>query len=144
MSERGVFAVDRGIFTDPDFADEPFTEREAFLWLVSEASWRDGTRRGPKGPVFLRRGEICHSVRFMANAWQWSKSRVDRFIKRLIGSGTLSLEKRDAVHVYIINNYNRFQRVGIPERDTNGTAAGQTRNMETLVRIYPQNYVLRI
>src|SRR5829696_3821616 len=47
MSGRGVFAVDRGIWSESDFADEPFTEREAFMWwarqhgsrTVVEAFW---------------------------------------------------------------------------------------------------------
>lgn len=39
MSERGVFAVDRGVWDHPMFADEPFTEREAWLWMVSAAAW---------------------------------------------------------------------------------------------------------
>ncbi len=38
MSERGVFAVDRGIWDHPMFACEPFTEREAWQWLIAEAA----------------------------------------------------------------------------------------------------------
>ena len=128
MSELGVFAVDRGIFTDPDFADEPFTEREAFMWLVSEAAWKDHARRGSSGRVELRRGEVCHSVRFMAEAWKWSKSRVDRFMKRAILRGMLSCENRDNNQVYLVCNYNKFQRVSLPDRDSSGTAAGQQRD----------------
>lgn len=143
MSERGVFAVDRGIFTDPDFANEPFTEREAFMWLVSEAAWKAHAGRAYSGRVELKRGELCHSVRFMAEAWQWSKSRVDRFMKRLIKSKIISCENRDTSQVYFVCNYSKFQRAGLPvrdtsgtlagqQRDTSGTLAGQTRNKETL------------
>ena len=128
MSELGVFAVDRGIFTDPDFADEPFTEREAFMWLVSEAAWKDHARRGSAGRIELKRGEVCHSVRFMAEAWKWSKSRVDRFMKRAILRGMLSCENRDSNQVYLVCNYNKFQRVSLPEWDSSGTAAGQQRD----------------
>ena len=38
MSERGVFALDRGIFDHLAFADEAFTEREAWAWLIAEAA----------------------------------------------------------------------------------------------------------
>lgn len=124
MSERGVIAVDRGIFTDPDFASEPFTEREAFVWIVSEAAWKDREARGQKGKVKLARGEVCHSVRFMAEAWQWSKSRVDRFIKRMVASGTLVDASRDSEKIYSVRNYNRFQTVGLPKRDATGTSSG--------------------
>jgi hypothetical protein len=39
MSERGVFAMDQGIFEHPTFAPEPFTEREAWMWLIAEAAF---------------------------------------------------------------------------------------------------------
>lgn len=144
MSEAGVFAVDRGIFTDPDFADEPFTEREAFMWLVSEAAWKDHARRGQNGRVELKRGEVCHSVRFMAAAWKWSKSRVDRFLKRAISRGMISVENRDREQVYCIRNYNKFQRVAIPDRDSSGTAAGQQRDkLEDIKHIEDKNSSLR-
>ena len=54
MSGRGVFAVDRGIWSDPDFADEPFTEREAFMWLVGEAAWKPYRKRADGKLVDLR------------------------------------------------------------------------------------------
>lgn len=144
MSEAGVFAVDRGIFLDPDFADEPFTEREAFLWLVSEAAWKDYAKRAHCGRVELKRGEVCHSVRFMAAAWKWSKSRVDRYLKKAISRGMLSVENRDSQQIYFICNYNKFQRVSIPERDSCGTAAGQQRDkLEDIKNIKDNNSSLR-
>jgi hypothetical protein len=54
MSGRGVFAVDRGIWADPDFADEPFTEREAFMWLIGEAAWKPYRKRADGKLVDLR------------------------------------------------------------------------------------------
>src|SRR4051812_5199368 len=75
MSGRGVFAVDRGIWSDPDFADEPFTERVAFMWLVGEAAWKPYRKRADGKLVDQARGQLCHAVRFMADAWGWSKSR---------------------------------------------------------------------
>ncbi len=128
MSARGVFAVDRDIWKDPDFADEPLTEREAFLWLVSEAAWRTHKTRGAHGSVQIDRGEFCHSVRFMAAAWQWSKSRVDRFLKKLCDREIIVDQSRDNEKVYLVRNYNEFQRVGTQERDTIGTAAGHDRD----------------
>jgi hypothetical protein len=83
MSERGVFAVDRGIWDHPMFADEPFTEREAWSWLIGEASFKARARNIGGKIVQLERGQLAASVRFMAERWKWSKSRVDRFLKRL-------------------------------------------------------------
>lgn len=124
MSERGVFAVDRGIWEDPDFSNEPFTEREAFLWLVSEAAWKPCRRRAGSKVVELDRGQVCHSVRFMAQAWQWSKSRVDRFLDRLENRDTIKRVTGTEPIVISICKYDAFQRVGLPERDTSGTQTG--------------------
>ncbi len=66
VSERGVFAVDRGIWSDPDFADETFSEREAFLWLVGSAAWRPSRVRLGSSVVDLARG----SARSRRASWR--------------------------------------------------------------------------
>ena len=121
---RSVFAVDRGIWLDEDFAPEPFTEREAWLWLVSSAAWKDGGTRGNVGPVALRRGEFSFSVRFLAERWKWTSSTVDRFIHRLKKRDMIRDVSRDRSQIYFIKNYNEFQVVSLPKRDSVGTADG--------------------
>ena len=76
MSARGVFAVDRGIWEHPVFAREPFSEREAFIWLVGEAAFRSRRVRLASGAIVeLARGQLAHSLRFMASKWCWSEAR---------------------------------------------------------------------
>jgi hypothetical protein len=41
----GTFNVARGVFDHPVFAPEPFTEREAWLWLIAEAQWKPVRKR---------------------------------------------------------------------------------------------------
>lgn len=138
LKTGGVFAVSRAIFDDPDFANEPFTQREAFMWLVANAAWKDHKTRGTRGVVTLKRGEFCFAIRYLAERWQWSKSRVERFISALKNRDTIEDTKRDGEQVYFIKKYNEFQVIGLPsrdaERDTNrdssGTAAGQERDKE--------------
>lgn len=133
-----VFGVDRSIWEHPDFPDEPFSQREAWLWLVSAAAYQEKRIRGPRGQVKLLRGEFCFSVRFLAEKWLWSKSRVDRFIAMLSKRDMVRDVVRDKNKVYSINNYNKFQIVKAPKRDTlrdvdreeSGTTAGQQRDKE--------------
>lgn len=114
MSERGVFAVDRGIWSDPDFADEPFSEREAFLWLVSEAAWRPTRVRIGSAAVELARGQCAFSTRFMAQKWKWSEARVRRYLGRLKKSEIIDAHAdAHATHINICK-YDRFQRVSLP------------------------------
>lgn len=133
----GTFDVSRSIWDDPDFADEPFTQREAFLWLVSEANWAVGIRRGAHGhSIKLERGEVSHSLRFLAARWQWSKSRVGRVISVFKKRDIIRDTSRDSCQVYLIKNYNKFQSAAAIERDSkwdskwdaSGTGAGQERD----------------
>lgn len=82
---RGYIAMPRGILTDPTFADEPHTEREAFLSLVAEAAWKPRKLRLRRGVVDLGRGQVLASSRYLAERWQWPEPRVRRFIDRLSG-----------------------------------------------------------
>lgn len=139
-AERGpnVYAISRDFWDDPEFSDAAYSDREAWLWLIGAAAWKDLRTRGSTGPVNLKRGELSFSVRFLAEKWGWSKSAVDRFFARLEKRDTLRDTSRDGNKVYFIRNYNRFQVVGAPKRDSKrdslrddaGTDAGQVRDKE--------------
>lgn len=131
MSERGVFAVDRGIWDHPSFANEPFTEREAWQWLFGEASFKTRTKRIGSVVLQLTRGQIAASLRFMADKWQWSEPRVRRFLKRLKSDAMIDAATDAGITVITICNYNKYQRVSLP-RDaapdaTSDAAATQQR-----------------
>lgn len=130
MSERGVFAVDRGIWEHPAFAREPFTQREAWLWLVSEAAYKPRSKRADGKTITLERGQLCHSIRFMADAWQWSKSRVDRFIDMLENRDMLRSDRGTRTPILTVCNYDEYQRVALPDRDKSGTTVGTTAGQE--------------
>lgn len=123
MSNAGVFAVDRGVWDHPAFSREPFTEREAWMWLVGAAAWREWRIRANGVPVTLQRGEFCFSVRFLATKWSWLKDRVQRFLVRLKKHDMIRDTSRDNAHVYIISKYSDYQTVGRPDRDVDQDAA---------------------
>ena len=127
MSEMGVFAVDRGLFDDPDFDPEPFTQREAWLWLIKEAAWKKRKRRISGNIIELERSQLTASIRFMAEAWQWSKSKVARFLDRIAACGMIMKQTGGGCQQLVITicNYARFQRVSLP-KDKGVTVAGQS------------------
>jgi len=145
MSERGVFALDRGWFNHPTFADEPFTEREAWAWLIAEAAWKPRRRRIGSRLIELDRGQLAGSVRFLAERWKWSKSRVDRFLNRLKIETMIGTDSGTGILVVSVCNFNKYQRVGVPgvtgggtdSGTDSGTLAGQTKNKETLLKKDP-------
>lgn len=142
MSELGVFAVDRGVFDHPILSEpnRAYSRREAWLWLLAEAAWKPRKVGRIGATIELERGQLAHSIRFMANAWGWSKSAVERFLARLKTGTMIETATGTGLVVITVCNYGDYQRLGLPDRDSNrdsnrdttGTAAGQTRNIQSI------------
>ena len=128
MSERGVFAVDRGVFDHPKFKDEkrPKSKLEAWLWLLANAAWKTHRRRVSGKDFDLKRGQLVASTRFLAAKWQWSEPRVRRFLTVLKTDADSDAEidtHTDAgVTVITIRKYTEYQRISLP-RDADKDAA---------------------
>lgn len=62
---------------------KPYSDCEAFIWLIHQARREPG--RVPVGDdyVELQIGDLTHSFRFMANAWKWDLNKVRRFLDKL-------------------------------------------------------------
>ena len=116
MSERGVFAVDRGIWDHDVLAgDDPFSRREAWLWLVSEAAWKARRRRIAGHNIELQRGQVAASLRFIAEKWRWSEPRVRRFLNALKSERMIDAASDAGVTVITICKYDEYQRVSLPD-----------------------------
>ncbi len=136
MSERGVFAVDRGIWEHPSFANEPLTEREAWAWLIGEASFKARTKRIGSVVLELKRGQVAASLRFMADKWQWSEPRVRRFLKRLKTDAMIDASTDAGITVVNICNYDKYQKVSLPrdavdDAEKDAAATQQRRKVES-------------
>jgi len=55
---RGRYFMQRGWQYHPVFANEPFTTREAWEWLIAEAFWHDSRVRVGNFAVTLKRGQL--------------------------------------------------------------------------------------
>lgn len=120
------YQMHRGWMDNSFFKKEAYTQREAFLWIVETAAYDLWEKRIGNDVVILHRGECAFSLRYAADKWKWSKSKVDRFITKLSVSNMI--EKRDssgtAITVLSICNYDKYQTV----RDSNVSKAGQQRD----------------
>lgn len=134
MSERGVFAVDRGVFDHPIFAPEPFTEREAWLWMLSAAAWADKRVRAGRSMIELKRGQLAFATRFLATKWKWAHSKVVRFLKRLEIDTMVSTLATHNTTLITICNYNKYafgRNVDETQTETQSdTPAERSRNKE--------------
>jgi hypothetical protein len=120
MSERGFFAIDRGVWDHPLFAREKFSEREAWIWLISSAAWEPTKVRVGRGWFDLARGQCAFALRFMAVKWMWSEPRVRRFLKRLADDAAALVSATREATLITICNYNDYQlsrRTDVPNID---------------------------
>jgi hypothetical protein len=130
MSGRGVFAVDRGIWEHPVFARERFTEREAFLWLISEAAWKARRVKAGSSIIDLERGQLSHSLRFLARKWGWLEPRVRRFFARLKNDSMIDARADAGQTLITICNYDTYQRVSLPSDAPRDARATRERRKE--------------
>lgn len=118
----------------------------AWFWLLLNAAWKPTRVRVKGQTVNLERGELSFSVRFLAEKWGWSKSKVDRFIadlrtesmiKTRSKSGTSAGHKAgQGQSIITICNYDKYQdrqdRPWDSDDAESGTSAGQRRTKEQL------------
>ena len=119
----GTVNIARSLFDHAVFADEPKTEREAWIWLIMEASWKPRTRRVGAVVVETQRGQLAASVRFLASAWKWTAPKVQRYLKRLEKMEMIRTQADTGVTVISICNYDQYQ----PGAQASDTAAIQQR-----------------
>jgi hypothetical protein len=125
----GYVRVYRRTWEHAMFRDEPYTRREAWLWLISEAAWKPTQVRiwpipGRAGVVInLERGQVAHAERFLAEKWGWSRSKVRRFIRDLTSERMVSRATAQpaaqAISVLTICKYDEYQ----PDRSDDGPAS---------------------
>lgn len=113
----GTVNIARNLFDHAVFMPEPLTEREAWVWLIMEASWKPRTRRMGNAVIDTQRGELAASVRFMATAWKWAPAKVQRYLKRLEKMEMIRSKTDTGVSVVTICNYDDYQ-YGDKDADT--------------------------
>jgi hypothetical protein len=105
----GSVRISRAIFAHECFAEEPFTEREAWVWLIMEASWKPRAKRMGDYIVDLERGQLVASVRFLAGAWKWTPAKVQRYLERLKKLSMIAVKTDTGVSVITVCNYDEYQ-----------------------------------
>ena len=134
MIDRGHYQMHRGWQDHPVFGKKPYDERGAWEWLIAYAAHGATTVAVNGEPVELQRGQLCYSVRFLAERWRWSKSRVHRFLQKFAKWDMIQIcaktgtESGTGVTLITVCNYNDYQtprkKAGQQEgqeRDSSGT-----------------------
>lgn len=111
--------IPRSIFRDEALDDGKFSRREAFLFLVQKAVYQPQTVTIKGGRVELKRGQLCASVRFLADTWGWSKDKVSRTLSDFVSERRIDIFKDTLTSIISIVNYDLYQPSSDTYKDTN-------------------------
>ena len=126
----GLINIDRGLLNHRIFKPKKFSKAEAWIWLLCEARWKDWREDIGGKTVTINRGQVPHSLRFMATAWGWSKGGTERFLNRLkieAMIGTISIGGQNVITICNYNTYQSYEKYRTEKVGTdNGTELGQS------------------
>lgn len=103
------FAVAVDVFNHRFFANDPYSRREAWLWLIAHAAWRAHHSDG----LDLKRGDVAVSRSFLAEKWRWSEKAVRYFLDHLRTENMIEFrgqQKGRKLSVASICNYEKYQK----------------------------------
>lgn len=105
----GTVNIARALWDDPTFKDSEMSQREAWVWMIAEASWKDRVKMIGSAEIYLARGQLAASTRFLAKAWQWSEPRVRRYFDMLEKRRMITRATDAGVTVITICKYDNYQ-----------------------------------
>ncbi len=96
---------------------EPFDRRSAWVWLIEHAAF-DGDGRG----------QLSHSIRYLAKAWGWSSTKVFRFIAVCVSLKMIECSSETGQLSIRLCKYDIFQSIGQISGTQKPVTVEQTRN----------------
>src|SRR5262249_24104487 len=129
MSKRGQIIIDRGLLDEP-LLQSPVMFR-AWIWLVAEAAWKPREQEVSNGRaravVHLERGQLTHSLTYMANAWGVTVKRVRTILDRFENGSWIGTQTGTLQTIITICNYDASQRFTNEAGTQTGTQTGTQR-----------------
>lgn len=109
----GYIKLHRGWHDSRQFSDEPYCERAAWCWLLTNAAWKDTKRRNHRGDVVeVIRGQFHTSLRVLSAEWRWSIKRVRTFLNALEKCDALGTQRAQGGTIITICKYDEYQSNG--------------------------------
>ena len=106
---EGGIKIDRKIMDNPLYLSEPFTRMQAWIDLLLLANHKEGFFYVRGNKVVVGRGQVGTSSRTLASRWQWSRGKVERFLKDLENDNQIEPQKNNVITLISICNYDDYQ-----------------------------------
>lgn len=108
--ENNYFSLNRKLFDNEIWFGEPFTRGQAWIDLIGNANYKQGSFFIRGNEVIIKRGQIGWSEVTMAKRWQWGRNKVRGFLKLLENRQQIVQQKdRYITTIITICNYDRYQ-----------------------------------
>jgi hypothetical protein len=95
------------------FAGEPFSRRDAWLWLIANAAWKPRRFKvaNVNGMIELQRGQTLAARGYLANKWMWGEKKVRLFLEFLQSENMIEMvqSKGRFANIVTICNYEKYQ-----------------------------------
>lgn len=136
MTCRRYVAVAADVFDHPLFLGEEYSRRDAWLWLVAHAAWKDHRVRLGNAMADVKRGQVVAARAHLAKVWNWGEKRVRNFLDTLESEKMIKKGQSEGRLPVIVTicNYERFQEAkrtkaqpGASSRAGSGPVEGQLR-----------------
>ncbi len=111
MSKNGYILLHRRIQSHWLWpVDRPYTEAEAWLWLLFKAAYSPHKQLSDGNLIFINTGEMLYSIRGLERTWMWGRKRVVHYLDLLQKDGMIGTTKCTRYDSRLkINNYKAFQ-----------------------------------
>ena len=127
MAEKkrtGWITLSRKMMDDKVYLSEKFTDGMAWIDLIFLASFKEDNMINVAGKrINIKRGQVGYSQKSLAKRWQWSRSKVKRFLNYLENEHRIEqvneqLDKRLKT-IITITNYDHYQGNGQDNEQVN-------------------------
>lgn len=124
QSPKNYFLMQRGWQDDDFFSDAEYSKRDAWVYLIEKATWKKRKFTVGTNVYDLERGQLSCSVRYLAKAWGWSKTKVTNYLKALQNYGMIKVAKKTGQNLITVCNYSKYQI----STENSGTDEGQEKD----------------
>lgn len=122
MGKRtSYFKIDRRLLNSEFWLNEPFDKARAWIDLIGLASYKSTSYTSGGQIIALERGQLQTSENILAKRWQWSRSKVHRYLEQLTEQQMIQASGQASGTILTIENYGFYQDSQEAERTTERT-----------------------
>lgn len=107
---QGWISLHRKLQNNPLWSSEPFTRGQAWVDLLLLANHEEGYIYVRDHKIDLKRGDVGWSQNRLSERWQWSRTKIRKFLNDLEKEQQIKQLKSKSYTVIRLINYNDYQQ----------------------------------